>query len=93
MRDWFKNREVDSWINKYGSPDQNNEYPRHCISSHTEWCTINSIIYTPETILGDSIFPKTHYEVVDLELFIETIKESRHTNANPPILVSEETNK
>ncbi len=77
MSDWFRNKDVDLWTSKYGSPNSENEYPQHCILSHTEWSRINNIIYTPETIFGESVFPKSHFDIKDLEFFVEVIKEAQ----------------
>lgn len=85
MREWFRNKEIDNWINNYGLPNRKNAYPQECIRSHNEWCNLNGIVYTPETIMGESIFPKPLYEVSDIEFFLEVIKESRATNSESNI--------
>ncbi len=90
MQNWFKKREVDEWIGKYGYPDKDNPYHQNCILYHNEWSKINGMIYTPETILNGAIFPKSNYEIEDMEFFIETMKEANHLMNKSKLPVSEE---
>lgn len=80
FKDWFTNRDVDQWLEKYGSPNDMLLMDDQILKMHRDLATTNNILYTPETLLGDQKFPRKYYEYEDLFLFIETIKRQEKIN-------------
>lgn len=74
FKDWFAHRDVDQWLEKYGSPNDMLLMDDRILQMHRDLATTNSILYTPETLLGSQKFPRKYYEYEDLFLFIETLK-------------------
>jgi len=70
LKDWFANRNVDSWQAKYGISE--NTMALETLEIHRKWCSINDVNYTPASILNNQFFPKS-YEIKDLPLFIQDI--------------------
>lgn len=68
LKEWFTNRDVDIWQQKFGFSE--NTMVLEVIDTHRKWCDINDVHYTPASILNDQFFPKS-YEIKDLPLFIQ----------------------
>jgi len=68
LKEWFADRNVDSWQAKFGLSES--AMVQEILEAHKEWCTVNTVNYTPASILNDQFFPKS-YEVKDLPLFIQ----------------------
>ncbi|MEM6718539.1 MAG: vitamin K epoxide reductase family protein [Bacteroidota bacterium] len=68
LQEWFANRDVDAWQAKFGLSES--AMVQEILAAHKEWCGINSVNYTPASILNDQFFPQS-YEIKDLPLFIQ----------------------
>jgi uncharacterized membrane protein/thiol-disulfide isomerase/thioredoxin len=68
LKAWFSDRNIASWQSKFGKSENTNV--TKFLEAHREWCTINSVNYTPASILNNNFFPKS-YEIKDLPLFIQ----------------------
>ncbi|AXG68272.1 vitamin K epoxide reductase family protein [Kordia sp. SMS9] len=68
FKDWFANRDVDSWQKKFGISE--NSMVLEVLEAHRKWCNTNDVNYTPASILNNQFFPKS-YEIKDLPLFIQ----------------------
>ncbi len=75
LKDWFVNRDVDSWQSKYGIPSKDTSL--HTLELHKTWCDLNEINYTPATIIGNYFFPQ-EYQIKDLSLFIDYLAEYKN---------------
>ncbi len=70
LDDWYgKSLTLEEWQRKWGVGDTRFAEVLEGIFS---WCESNNIDYTPETILGTSLFPD-YYEVTDLLYFQDTL--------------------
>jgi uncharacterized membrane protein len=79
LQDWFSNRDINAWQSMYGVSPMLFKLPETIINDHKEWCSINKLIYTPETIVNGYAYPKNGYELEDIQLFIEELKEMQLT--------------
>lgn len=68
LREWFDHRVIEDWQKKYGTAT--NTQVLSILTTHYDWCSANSINYTPATILNNHFFPK-EYDIKDLGLFIQ----------------------
>ena len=68
MREWFANKNIESWKRTYGVPEQVDDLK--VLENHKNWSLKNEINYTPATILKGHIFPK-EYQLSDLIYFID----------------------
>lgn len=68
MREWFTNKNIESWKRTYGMPEKADDLS--VLENHKNWSLKNEINYTPATILKGQIFPK-EYELSDLIYFID----------------------
>jgi len=72
--EWFKERDLNSWQEKYDQgPMSISPNSRQVINIHRSWCAKNEIHYTPKTIVNNHHFPKDPYVVDDLLFFIDDL--------------------
>ena len=74
LQDWFLNRDIKQWQNKYGTPEEHSNI--ETLHQHYNWCTNHNITYTPATIINTKIFPK-EYNIEDLPLFIDLLIDNK----------------
>ena len=75
LQDWFNDKDINTWQSVYGVSPMLFKLPKIIINDHKEWCAINKFAYTPETIVNGYTYPKKGYEIEDIQLFIEDLKE------------------
>jgi len=78
MSDWYKSRDVKSWLKEVGVDKVEDPY-LGILNDHRNWCTANGIGGTPIAIVNNRMFPLA-YDSTDLENMIEGLIE--HTEAN-----------
>ena len=78
INDWYKNRDVKSWLKEVGVDKVEDQY-LEILNDHRNWCTANGIGGTPITIVNNRMFPHS-YDSTDLENMIEGLIEHAETN-------------
>lgn len=68
LSDWFEQRDVERWFQKYSSPEMLTS-TREVLDSHHDWCEANKINYTPATIIENYLYPN-EYAISDLTLLM-----------------------
>jgi len=79
--DWFETKDVKRWLAKYELNNQDQTSASEILNSHLNWVKQNGINYTPETLINGYKFPKRHYELEDLGLFVSEFKEKHNGTA------------
>jgi protein-disulfide isomerase/uncharacterized membrane protein len=74
LQEWFRDRDMEAWEAKFGSPNSMLLAPQKTIEAHANWCKGVALSHTPETIINGHPFPKKEYEITDLQFFIEPLK-------------------
>lgn len=74
MDDIYGGMKLDKWISKWNKTTNFNLYSK-TLQIEKEWCTNNSINFTPEILINGKSFPK-EYKREDLLFFIEDLEES-----------------
>lgn len=69
LHTWFSNREIEKWQEQYGFAKLTAD---DTLISHSNWCSMNKIAYTPATVIDDHLFPQ-EYQIADLLLLIDDI--------------------
>lgn len=72
---WFKYKDIERWMKRYGAIDKSNSLTAQIVIAHQEWCKQNEVFYTPATIINGNLFPRDNYKITDLQFFIEDLKE------------------
>ncbi len=71
--DWFENRDIISWLKRYGEPEYQNAI-LNILKNQEDWGKKNNLTYTPATVLNKTVYPK-NYSYEDLQYFISEILE------------------
>lgn len=78
LNDWFENKDLKNWLDKYKIEDNTNNADE-ILRTHYNWCMNNKIYFTPALFIQGYLLPKK-YDIEDVEYFIKDLIE------NPPLL-------
>ncbi len=71
---WF-NSDSNKWQKKYSSVSGMRNID---LETHLNWCETNKISYSPLTLLNGHEYPITHYQIKDINYFIEELLAKRN---------------
>ena len=74
MDDIYGGMKLEKWVSKWNKTTNFNLYSK-TLQTEKEWCTNNSINFTPEILINGKSFPK-EYKREDLLFFVEDLEES-----------------
>ncbi|PWA05411.1 thioredoxin domain-containing protein [Flavobacterium psychrotolerans] len=77
LKDWFNNKDVANWLQKYQTTNLNNMKIDAVYSNHNNWCTTNDFNYTPAVFINGYEYPK-NYERENLEFFVNELIEDNN---------------
>lgn len=75
----YQGENVEKWIQNWGVTN-NLKASLSILTTEKEWCTSNTINFTPEILINGKAYPK-EYERQDLLYFIEDLEESYNTES------------
>lgn len=79
LESWYTNKDIELWFKEFLEPKMSFSFSEETIATHATWCQKQGINYTPETIINNYIYPKGSYNLSDLILFIEDLKEQQQS--------------
>lgn len=74
FKDWFNNKDVDKWLNKYELVDSNEMIINSFYENHNNWCVQNNFNYTPAIFINGYEYPE-QFNREDLIFFVKEIVE------------------
>jgi len=88
LKDWFNDRNIGSWQKKYRISEHTNFIKN--LEAQSKWCALNTINYTPATILNNKLYPR-EYQIGDLVYFIDDLiaEAALSNNEDSPAVTTE----
>lgn len=79
LSSWFKNKEVESWSNKFATNKSNFDVEKEILQKQLEWCRENEMHFTPILCINNYRLPET-YNREDLKFFIMDLVDDSEFN-------------
>ena len=70
LNDWFQERTISKWQNKYKMPVNFDNRIVTILKAHQNWLNVNHVYHTPATMVDNYYYPKA-YNINDLLLFVD----------------------